>query len=144
MQYYNGEKGVALIIVLLLMVIMTLIGLGILNINTIQMRGVASIKKAVTSSLTAESGIEGVVSWMLYHRDVHVPMEIRARANLYETDLVILDSYTTLHITGYSEVWQGALTRISSHSPNKINAVSSTESILFIPIAPAGYGNESR
>jgi len=144
MRHVKNEKGVVMIITLLLMVIMTMIGVGILNRSTMQIRAVASVRKAMTSSLSAESGVFGVTGWMLFHRRADVPSEIRIKTDLYETDFFVLDSGAVVELPGYSAKWRGMVTRMDSHSPNKTNAVSTIEAVSFIPVAPAGYGNEPR
>lgn len=138
------EKGFVLVITLLIMLIMTLMGLGMLYRTTIQIRSVTSLRKANTSSLSAESGIFGVTGWMLLHKRTDIPSEIREKSDLFETDIVILDSDTVLELPGYSTKWRGMIVKIDSHSPNKTNAVSTIESTTFIPVAPAGYGNEPK
>lgn len=140
----RGEKGMVMAITLFVMVIMTLMGLGILNRSTMQIKAVGSVRRALTSSLSAESGVFGVTGWMLYHRRADVPSEIRDKTDLYETDLYVLNSSAVVELPGYSTKWRGMITRIDSHSPNKANAVSTIESVSFVPVAPAGYGNEPR
>ena len=140
----RGEKGTALIIALCLLAIMTMMGAGILNRSSLQIRSVGSLKRALTSSLSAESGVFGVTGWMLFNRRADVPMEIREKAGMYETDISILDGSAVMEISGYSAKWRGMITRIDSFSPDEDNAISTVESVTFVPVGPAGYGNEPR
>jgi len=144
LKYLQEEKGVILVITLLVMLIMSLMGLGILYRSTFQVRSVAALKRANTSSLSAESGIFGVTGWMLLHKRTDIPSEIRQKTDLFETDIVILDSDAVMELPGYATKWRGMIVKIDSHSPNKTNAISTIESTTFIPVAPAGYGNEPK
>ena len=144
LSWIKGEKGTALVIALCLLAIMAMMGAGILNRSSLQIKSVGSLRRALTSSLSAESGVFGVTGWMLFNRRSDVPTEIREKSGMYETDISILDGSAIMELPGYSAKWRGMITRIDSFSPDQANAVSTIESVTFVPVGPAGYGNEPR
>ena len=138
------NKGIALITVMVLLVIMTILGLAVLNLSTIQIRGGSAVRKAVESSISAGSGIFAVSGWMVKNRSADVPKEIKIKSGEYETYISVLDPNAVLKLPGYSTKWRGMVVRVNSSSPNQANEIARIEGIVFVPVAPVGYGNEPR
>jgi len=138
------NKGIALITVMVLLVIMTILGLAVLNLSTIQIRGGNAVRKAVESSISAGSGIFAVSGWMVKNRSAGVPKEIKIKSGEYETYISVLDPNAVLKLRGYSTKWRGMVVRVNSSSPNQANEIARIEGIVFVPVAPVGYGNEPR
>ena len=135
------NKGIALITVMVLLVIMTILGLAVLNLSTIQIRGGSAVRKAVESSISAGSGIFAVSGWMAKKpkdRSAGVPKEIKIKSGEYETYISVL--YRNA-IPGYSTKRQGMVVRINSSSPNQANEIARIEGIVFV-VPSVGYGNE--
>lgn len=138
------NKGIALITVMVLLVIMTILGLAVLNLSTIQIRGGSAVRKAVASSISAGSGIFAVSGWMVKNRSADVPKEIKIKSGEYETYISVLDPNAVLKLPGYSTKWRGMVVRVNSSSPNQANEIARIEGIVFVPVTPVGYGNEPR
>jgi len=132
------ENNIALITVMVLLVIMTILGLAVLNLSTIQIRGGSAVRKAVESSISAGSGIFAVSGWMVKNRSADVPKEIKIKSGEYETYISVL--YRNA-VPGYSTKWQGMVVRVNSSSPNQANEIARIEGIVFV-VPPVGYGNE--
>jgi len=108
------NKGIALITVMVLLVIMTILGLAVLNLSTIQIRGGNAVRKAVASSISAGSGIFAVSGWMvknpIENPRADVPKEIKIKSGEYETYISVLDRNA---VPGYSTKWQGMVVRVN-------------------------------
>ncbi len=138
------QRGVALITVMVLMAIMTLLGIALLNQVCIEIKSAASIRRAINTSLNAESGAFATAGWMSANKQANPPIEILKRNDFYEAECYYLPGLdkAIYHPPGYSTNWEGMVVKTTSGSPDLEHPISLIEGIVFIPTAPAGYGNE--
>ncbi|MBI4687385.1 MAG: hypothetical protein HY756_06350 [Nitrospirae bacterium] len=88
----------------------------------------------------AEGGILSVAAFMTFYKRTDAPKDVTETNTFTATTLYLGD--TVRYPIGYSTLWKGADVRINSQSPPPPNDMKEVEAVVFIPVAPAGYGNE--
>ena len=131
----RNKKGIVLITVLFFMVILLGLAITISKIITLNFKGITAQNQEFIQFENADGGIYAVAGWMYFYKRADVPEEV-ARTNSYNVNVTIL-SNTVRYPIGYSTAWKGFLAKMNSSSNS-----TEIESVIFVPVAPAGYGNE--
>ncbi len=129
------NKGIVLITVLLFMVILLGLALTVAKIITLNYKGLTAQNQEFIQFEGADGGIYAVAGWMYFYKRADVPLEV-AKTHTYYVEVNILAN-TVRYPKGYSTAWKGFLAKMNSSSKS-----TEVESVIFVPVAPAGYGNE--
>jgi hypothetical protein len=135
MESFMNNKGSVLIVVIFVLAIITGLAFSLSRMITLNIKGISSQNKEFLNFENADGGIFAVAGWMYYYKRADVPKEV-TNTESYSVHFSLLGN-TNRYPIGYSTSWKGFDTRINSQS----NATE-VESVVFIPVAPAGYGNE--
>jgi hypothetical protein len=131
----SERKGSIILISLIVIFALTVLGLSISKMIFFNIKGVSREVKEFLHFQGADGGIYAVTGWMYFYKRADVPKEV-ANTNSYSVEVKLL-SNTMRYPAGYSSAWKGFDARLNSSS----NSVE-IEAVVFVPVAPAGYGNE--
>ena len=130
------NKGSALVITLVLMAILLALGMSILNMITLNIKTVSNQRNDFIQFQNADGGIYAVAGWMYYYKRADVPKETTEdKLKDYSVKVGILKD-TVDYPAGFSSAWMGFDARLDS-----VSGPTEVEAIVFVPVAPAGYGN---
>ncbi len=130
-----NNKGSAFIIVIIILAVILGLAFSLSRIVTTNIKSTTSQKMEFFNFESADGGIFAVAGWMYYYKRADVPKEVTT-TDSYNAEFALLGN-TNRYPVGYSTAWEGFDTKINSKSKS-----TEIESIVFIPVAPAGYGNE--
>ena len=133
----GGERGFALFWCLVLSLIVTLIGYSIFLLLMEDIKTEKAQRETLRRFQGADGGVYAVAGWIMKYKDANVPEEVTV-TNTY-TAYVNLLGGTVRIPAGFSTAWQGFDVRINSKDKTETKEV---EAIVFVPVSPAGYGNE--
>lgn len=112
-----------------------LLAIGISKMIVFNIKGVSQQKGEFLQFQGADGGIYAVAGWMYYYKRADVPKEV-AHTDSYTVNVRLLAN-TVHYPAGYSSAWKGFDARLNSASNS-----TEVEAVVFVPVAPAGYGNE--
>lgn len=135
-----GQKGIALVTVMIFMLIFLLLGAMLMYTITSTVKTSGLLTQASKRYYSAEGGILSVAAYMTVYKRTDAPKDILETDTFTATTLYLGD--TVRYPTGYSTLFKGADIRINSQSPPPPNDIKEVEAVVFIPTAPVGYGNE--
>ncbi len=130
-----NNKGSILIVVVLILAIITGLAFSLSRMITLNLQGLNAQNKEFLHFENADGGIFAVAGWMYYYKRADVPREV-STTDSYSARFSLLGN-TNRYPVGYSTSWKGFDTKINSRANT-----TEVESVVFIPVAPAGYGNE--
>jgi len=131
----NIRSGSVLVITLIIMALLMILSVGIADMIILNMKGLSQQKIEFLQFEDADGGIYAVAGWMYFFKRADVPKEV-TNTEAY-TILITLLANTVRYPQGYSSAWKGFDVKLNSMSgPTEI------ESVVFVPVSPAGYGNE--
>ncbi len=133
--YRTSQRGSVLVVALIILAILLALGIGLLNMVTINTKSVSARRSSFVQFQNADGGIYAVSGWMyFYKRGIAIPKEVTEtpQYRVYAKPL----ANTIYKPVGYSEKWAGFDERLTSFSGN-----TEIEAVVFVPVAPAGYGN---
>lgn len=139
MKRLQEEKGVALITVTIFMALMLVLGLAILHMSTTDIKTSGIMRQEITNFYGADGGISAVSAWMTLYKRTDLPAEVLTTNDYKATFEIMGDSIRDAE--GYSVQWKGMNVKVNSQSP-PTSPVSEIEAVVFVPVAPVGYGNE--
>jgi len=119
----------------MIMILLLLLALGVYKLISYNLKGVVEEKKEFLHFQGADGGVYAVAGWMYYYKRVDVPREVTETSS-YKAQVKVLEN-TVRYPEGYSSLWKGFDARINSQSGGV-----KVEAVVFVPVAPAGYGNE--
>ncbi len=131
---YIKNRGSSLVITLVLMAILLALGISILNMITLNIKTVSNQRNDFIQFQNADGGIYAVAGWMYYYKRADVPKETTDTSD-YSVKVNIL-KHTVGYPVGFSSAWMGFDARLDS-----VSGPTEIEAIVFVPVAPAGYGN---
>lgn len=133
----RGEGGYLLISTLVLILVIMIVASYLAYIIGLNFRTASHMKEEFIFFSGADGGVFAVAGWMAYYRRADVPREV-SDTSFFSVNYRVLGT-TVRYPEGYSLAWKGMDVRLNSRSKNGATEV---ESIVFIPVSPAGYGNE--
>ncbi|MFQ5559643.1 MAG: hypothetical protein ACE5FU_03520 [Nitrospinota bacterium] len=139
MKYLKAKEGIALITVLMFMTTMAIFGFMLLDMSMSNIKTGNVLEDEMSRFYGADGGVHAVAGWMTLYKRTDTPAEVLV-TNDYTATSTIMGA-TVRDAEGYSVQWKGMNVLIQSQSP-PVNPTSTIESIIFVPIAPVGYGNE--
>lgn len=139
MNRLKEEKGVALITVSIFMALMLVLGLMALHMSSTDIKTSGTMRQEISNFYGADGGIFAVSGWMTLYKRTDLPAEVLATSDYAATFAIMGNSIRDAE--GYSVQWKGMNVKINSQSP-PANPVSEVEAVVFVPVAPVGYGNE--
>jgi hypothetical protein len=116
------------------MAIMLALSLSILDMITTNIKNVSYQRESFTSFQDADGGIYAVAGWMYYYKRADVPKEVSKAGNYNVTTDVLNNTVGTP--VGFSTAWVGFDAKLDS-----VSGSTKIEAIVFVPVAPVGYGN---
>ena len=120
---------------LFLVILLAILGLGLSNMIISNTKGITNEKEEFLQFEGADGGIYAVAGWMYIYKRTDVPKEVTITQS-YQVKMEVLGN-SVRHPPGYSLMWKGFDAKLNSKSgPTQI------EAIIFVPVTPAGYGNE--
>ena len=129
------RKGSVLLIVLILALIIFAVSLSVSKFITLNFKSLSYEKLETLHFLGAEGGIYAVSGWMYFYKRVDIPKEV-AHTDSYDVKVNILKN-TIRYPVGYASLWKGFDVKLNSYSNE-----TEIEAVVFVPVAPVGYGNE--
>ncbi len=129
------RKGSVLVVVLMIMVLLMILGISISRMITSNIKGLSQQKYETLQFQGADGGIYGVAGWMYFYKRADVPKEV-TDTDSYSVSITVL-SNTVRYPEGYSSAWKGFDAKLDSVSNS-----TEIEAVIFVPVVPAGYGNE--
>jgi len=131
------KKGYILVSTLIIILVLMIVGSYIAYILSLNFRVASYMKKEFIFFSGADGGVFAVAGWMAYYRRSDVPREV-TDTRFFSVNYKVL-IHTVRYPEGYRLAWKGMDVRLNSRSKNGATEV---ESIVFIPLSPANYGNE--
>jgi len=129
------RKGSVLVVVLMIMVLLMILGISISRMITSNIKGLSQQKGEFFQFQGADGGIYAVAGWMYFYKRADVPREV-TNTDSYSVSITVL-SNTVRYPEGYSSAWKGFDAKLDS-----ISNSTEIEAVIFVPVVPAGYGNE--
>ena len=133
----RGESGYLLVSTLVLILVIMIVASYLAYIIGLNFRAASYMKKEFIFFSGADGGVFAVAGWMAYYHRSDVPREV-SDTDFFAVNYKILGT-TVRYPVGYSLAWKGMDVKLNSRSKKGATEV---ESIVFIPVSPAGYGNE--
>ncbi len=130
----NSEDGSILLIVLVLMSILLALSLSVLGMITFNIKNSTNQRQSFLAFQNADGGIYAVSGWMYYYKRGDVPIEVSKSKNYIVTTDVLKNTVSIP--AGYSSSWIGFDAKLDS-----VSGSTEIEAIVFVPVAPSGYGN---
>lgn len=134
------QQGMALVIALSLLLVFSVMGMMLMYTITSTVKGSGYLRQATERFYGAEGGVLSVAAYMTYYKRTDAPRDITDTAKFKATILYL--GQTVRYPVGYSTQWTGADVRINSKAPPPPDDKAEVETVVFIPTAPVGYGNE--
>ena len=125
----------ALIIVLILSFVLMILGVGLSHFISNSVKGLHYENIEFSNFESADGGIYAVAGWMYFYKRVDVPREVTHTVS-YDVDIDVLKD-TVRYPAGYSSSWKGFDVKLDSVANS-----TEVEAVVFVPVAPVGYGNE--
>ena len=131
----ESNKGFILILVLFFLALSLGLGVGLSNLVINNLKAAAYINENFNQFQKADDGIYAVAGWMYFYKRSDVPKSVAYQESEYHVYTKVLE-HTVDYPVGYSTAWVGFDARLTSISNTKV-----VEAIVFVPVAPSGYGN---
>ena len=135
----KNQQGMVLVLVLMLLLLFTAMGILLMYMVASTIKSSGLLKTEKTMFYGAEGGVLAVTAYMTQYHRTDAPEDI-TNSTTYQATITYLGD-TIAYPKGYSTQWKGANVKIDSVSP-PTNSTAEIEAVVFIPIAPVGYGNE--
>jgi hypothetical protein len=119
----------------MIMFLLLVLAIGVYKLISLNLKGITEEKKEFLRFQGADGGVYAVAGWMYYYKRFDLPKEVTETSS-YKAQVRVLAN-TVRYPEGYSSLWKGFDARINSKSDNL-----EVEAVVFVPVAPAGYGNE--
>lgn len=132
------ERGFVLLWALVLSLVISVIAVGLFTMVMRETAVEGSQTTYVHRFQSAENGIYAVAGWMVYYRRVDPPAGITS-TDQYRVALAVLKETVRVPV-GYSTLWRGFDVKLDSVDSSNMKEI---ESIVFVPVAPVGYPNDS-
>jgi hypothetical protein len=133
------QQGMIMVLVLMLLLLFTAMGILLMYMVASTIKSSGLLKTEETRFYGADGGVLAVTAYLTQYHRTDAPADITSSTN-YQATITYLGQTITYPI-GYSTLWKGANVKINSVSP-PTNSTAEIEAVVFIPVAPAGYGNE--
>lgn len=138
---FRNQQGMVLVLVLMMLLLFTAMGILLMYMVASTIKSSGLLKSEEIQFYGAEGGVLAVTAYMTVYHQGTAPEDITTQASYYATTTPL--GQTIAYPIGYSTQWKGFNMKINSVSPPPPAAsTSAIEAVVFIPVAPAGYGNE--
>lgn len=135
----KNETGMALIIVLIFLIILVILGFMLVRMTSLNIKTSREAIEGFERFYGAEGGVFSVSGWMTFYKRFDLPRDVLKTMG-YDAEARVLEQRVRYQ-PGYSALWKGADVLVNSKSPPD-NPKAEIEAVVFIPVAPVGYGNE--
>ncbi len=134
-KFSFSRRASVLVTVLIIMILLMILAVGVSKMIVSNIKGLSAQRAEFLQFQGADGGIYAVAGWMYFYKRADVPREV-TKTDSYEVTVHLLAN-TVRYPEGYSSAWKGFDAKLDSVSNS-----TEVEAVVFVPVAPAGYGNE--
>ena len=126
-----------LVLVLLMILLFTASGLAAFYAVKANVKSTGFLRQDTMGFYGADGGAISVLGYMTTYKTTAVPSEVK-HTNAFDVTISVLGD-SVRYPPGFSVLWKGSDVLQNSVSSD---GKAEVEVVAFIPVAPAGYGNE--